>query len=286
MLGIAQEYYDQISSKAMHTWYDPKYMYYSGGPGDYIPELPMDNYSSHSFVSLNNDNEVIGYISYEIKWDTMSVDDLSVICFSDNATEGNIFVKDVLKIINDIFYKHSINRIEFWCYEDNPAIYDYGRSDATQAQVQKTSDLLAKDYRQIKDLEPGSKVIPEGYIKKKNGTATSNDLLLGKVAYSNGKELTGTVKEINKISIYKDSYSDISLVTEQQTGGSKTFLKIKSTPQLGNDGDHVMITSGQYKEELNIPIDVLAQFLGVRPEIIKYNEVILGVRGTYKGETT
>ena len=47
-----------------------------------------------------------------------------------------------------------------------------------------------------------------------------------------------------------------------------------------------MITSGQYKEELNIPIDVLAQFLGVRPEIIKYNEVILGVRGTYKGETT
>lgn len=168
---------------------------------------------------------------------------------------------------------------------DNPAIYDYGRSDATQAEVQKTSDLLAQDYRQIKDLEPGSKVIPEGYMNTKNGTATSNDLLLGKIAYSNGKELTGTVKEINKISIYKDSYSDISLVTEQQTSGSKTFLKIKSTPQLGNDGDHIMITSGQYKEELNIPIDVLAQFLGVRPEIIKYNEVILGVRGTYKGET-
>lgn len=168
---------------------------------------------------------------------------------------------------------------------DNPAIYDYGRSDATQAEIQKTSDLLAQDYRQIKDLQPGSSVIPEGYMNTKSGTCTANDILQGKIAYSNGKELTGTVKTVDKIAIYKDSYSDVSLVTEQQTTGTKTFLKIKSVPQLANDGDNVMVTSGTFKEEVNIPIDVLAQFLGVKPEIIKYNEVILGVRGTYKGET-
>lgn len=167
---------------------------------------------------------------------------------------------------------------------DHPAIYDYGRSDATQAEIQKTSDLLAQDYRQIKDLQPGSSVIPEGYMNTKSGTCTANDILQGKVAYSNGKELTGTVKTVDKIAIYKDSYSDVSLVTEQQTTGTKTFLKIKSVPQLANDGDNVMVTSGTFKEEVNIPIDVLAQFLGVKPEIIKYNEVILGVRGTYKGE--
>lgn len=167
---------------------------------------------------------------------------------------------------------------------DHPAIYDYGRSDATQAEIQKTSDLLAQDYRQIKDLQPGSSVIPEGYMNTKGGTCTANDILQGKIAYSNGKELTGTVKTVDKIAIYKDSYSDVSLVTEQQTTGTKTFLKIKSVPQLANDGDNVMVTSGIFKEEVNIPIDVLAQFLGVKPEIIKYNEVILGVRGTYKGE--
>ena len=152
---------------------------------------------------------------------------------------------------------------------DHPAIYDYGRSDATQAEIQKTSDLLAQDYRQIKDLQPGSSVIPEGYMNTKGGTCTANDILQGKIAYSNGKELTGTVKTVDKIAIYKDSYSDVSLVTEQQTTGTKTFLKIKSVPQLANDGDNVMVTSGIFKEEVNIPIDVLAQFLGVKPEIIK-----------------
>lgn len=167
---------------------------------------------------------------------------------------------------------------------DYPAIYDYGRSDASQDEVQATSDLLAFDYTQIKDLEPGSAVIPDGYMNTKSGTATANDILRGKIAYVNGKEITGEIDPVEQIAIYKDSYSDISLVTESQTSGTRTYLKIKSTPILSTEGNNVLVTSGTYKEELNIPIDVLAQFLGITPDIIKYGETILGVTGRYKGE--
>ena len=180
MIGIAQEYYDQIRDKVIHTWYDPKYMYYAGGPGDFVPELPVDNYSSHNFVSLNSCNEVIGCISYAIKWDTMSVEDLSILCFSDNTSEGNIFLKDTLKIINDIFYKHSMNRIEFWCYDDNPAIRGYrrfikkagGREVGTFKEVAKLQDgrLHDKTFFEILHSDWVNKGINPKYFEDKEET--------------------------------------------------------------------------------------------------------------------
>lgn len=125
MLKIAQEYEDVLKEKIIHTWYDKKYLYYAGGPGDFSPELPPDNYSSHNFVSLNKRKEVIGYIGYSVSWELMSVNGLSVIGFSNNIADGNIFVKDILKAINDIFCKYNMNRLEFWCCSDNPAIRGY-----------------------------------------------------------------------------------------------------------------------------------------------------------------
>lgn len=97
-------------------------MYYRDSSGDRIPQLADNCYDRRDFVSLNEKGEVIGFISYFYNDVNMSASQFGAISFD---TGNPIFVQDLLQVIGDIFFKFHLNRIEFWCFEDNPATRGY-----------------------------------------------------------------------------------------------------------------------------------------------------------------
>ena len=122
MLDIAKKYEQEIQAKFLDTWYDMKYQYYRDTSGDRIPQLADNCYDRRDFVSLDKDGNLIGFISYFYNDTTRSASQFGIINFGKPST---IFARDVLQVIGDIFFKFKLDRIEFWCFEDNPATRGY-----------------------------------------------------------------------------------------------------------------------------------------------------------------
>ena len=122
MLKPAQVYKERFYGEYVNTWYKPENIFYTGWTGDSLPELPDNNYNSHHFVSVDKNDNLIGYISYSVDWIAMSTDRFGIISFD----KGNIlFAKDVYKAICDLFEVYHMNRISWCAYADNPAIRGY-----------------------------------------------------------------------------------------------------------------------------------------------------------------
>lgn len=144
MLKPAQLYREELQKKYVECWYKPENQYYSGWTGMQIPDLPDNCYDTHDFVSVDKDNNVIGYISYRVSWITMSADNFGIISFG-NSVE---FAKDVYKAICDLFEKHNMNRVSWSAFIENPAVKGYrnfikkhgGRECAYHRQVAKLLD--------------------------------------------------------------------------------------------------------------------------------------------------
>ena len=162
----------------------------------------------------------------------------------------------------------------------DPAIMDYKNTYVSQAKVDEDTALLRTDYLAIKDLDPLSPVIPPDYIYTGEGTITANDVVKDKIGYSQGEEITGTMEELEEITITKTSYSDFTTYTD---GNNRQYLRITSNPNVGTPGTNKYISSGSLTEYMNIPVDILAAYFGLDASKIKYGETIMGIQGTYVG---
>ncbi len=124
MLKPAQLYREELQEKRIGTWYDPAYIYYNSGTGGDEIDLPDNSRDQHCFVSVNGSGEAIGYISYDIDWAAMSAGQFAIISFQ----RGNaLFGRDVYRAICDLFDVYHLNRVEWFCYADNPAYRGYSR---------------------------------------------------------------------------------------------------------------------------------------------------------------
>ena len=122
MLKPAQLYQSELNHKIMDGWYDPKNLFFEIGPAYSIINLDSHTLDDHDFVSIDESGEVIGYVGYSVAWIPRSAYQLAIISFD----KGNLlFLKDVYQAIYDCFYKHNMNRLEWTCYADNPAIRGY-----------------------------------------------------------------------------------------------------------------------------------------------------------------
>lgn len=122
MLKPAQLYKDRLLEEYVKTWYKTENMYYIGWTGDSIPELPDNNYDAHHFVSVDKNDNIIGCISYSVDWIAMSASRFGIISFKRGSIE---FIKDVYKVICNLFEVYHINRVSWRCFVDNPAIRGY-----------------------------------------------------------------------------------------------------------------------------------------------------------------
>ena len=123
MLDVAKKYEEEIHKKYYDTWYDPHYQYYRDSSGDRLPQFADNCYERRDFVCLDEkDHHVIGYISYSFNEVSRSAFNFGIISFEKcNLT----FAKDLLQVISDIFFKFHLDRMEFWCIADNPAVKGY-----------------------------------------------------------------------------------------------------------------------------------------------------------------
>lgn len=145
MLKPAQLYKEELQKKNIETWYDQRYIYYHSGTGAYEIEFADNNCQKHQFVSVDENDNVIGYISYKIDWCALSADNFGIISYD----IGNIsFLRDCYQVVCDLFEKYHMNRVGWFAYADNPAVKGYrsfiekhgGRECAYLRQVAKLTD--------------------------------------------------------------------------------------------------------------------------------------------------
>lgn len=172
MIKTAQLYIDELKIKQLECWYDEKNIYYSGWVGDLLSNFDENNEGWHQFVSIDKNDNIIGYISYGVDWVTMTADRFGIISFD----KGNIeFARDLYKVIYDLFKKYNMNRVSFSCIADNPAIRGYrnfikrygGKECAYYRQCTKLQDgklhdtvsfeILKNEFKPLCKVEKGTK---------------------------------------------------------------------------------------------------------------------------------
>ena len=121
MLKPAQLYEEELQKKNVEIWYNEKYMYYST-TGMHTIQLEDNNCDKHQFVSVDKNNNVIGYISYNVDWCALNADNFGIMSYE----IGNIeFIKDCYQVVYDLFKKYHMNRIGWFAFSDNPAVKGY-----------------------------------------------------------------------------------------------------------------------------------------------------------------
>ena len=128
MLKPALLYQTQLSEKFISTWYDEKYKYYHDCWHENI-KIDDNDWNRHQFVSVDKNNEVIGYIGYNVDRTKNSCDGLGAINFSNDTIT---FGKDLATILDNIFTKFNFRKLIFSVVIGNP--------------IEKQYDKLIKKY--------------------------------------------------------------------------------------------------------------------------------------------
>lgn len=124
MIKSAKLYEDEVRQLIRETWYDLKYQYVNGGVGCTDFQAPDSIWESHMLVSVDpKTDEVLGIVGYEVDWVAKSASSFFAMSFVDGGSV--IFARDLLQVIDDIFQKYHLNRMDWWCWADNPAIKGY-----------------------------------------------------------------------------------------------------------------------------------------------------------------
>lgn len=127
MLDLAHKYEEEIRNRMYDTWYDEKYKFYYSSSYHTPYESPNSkdgDWCCREFVSLDSQHRIIGLISYEIVRDYDLVMNFGAINFSDNKVT---FGMDLAQVIDDIFCKFNMRKIEFNVVVGNPIEKSYDR---------------------------------------------------------------------------------------------------------------------------------------------------------------
>ena len=160
MLKPAKNYEDILKKKIRDTWYDERYQWYHSD--SYRGDQRFDDDNRWYFASIDENDNVIGYISFWVSRDVNQVCSWGAISFD----IGNLtFTKDLIQLVDDLFTKYRFNRIEWCCVSGNPILPSYARFAARHGGRQvgvsretvrtidgelrncHTFEILAKDYK-------------------------------------------------------------------------------------------------------------------------------------------
>lgn len=126
MLDLAYKYEDEIKLKMLDTWYDEKYKFYHSSVYHDMYSLDSENgdWDSRQFVSLNSSLNIIGLISYGINRTTEIANGFGAINFSNDKFTFGV---DLGKVIDDIFCKFNMRKLEFSVVVGNPIEKSYDK---------------------------------------------------------------------------------------------------------------------------------------------------------------
>lgn len=122
MLKPALLYKEKINELYVRTWYDPEYMYFTMGSGTEQYHFDDNNLDRHQFASVDDQDNVIGVITYRVDYQIMSATSVGIISFQ---KMNRTFMRDLRQAVEDIFFKYNMNRLSFYAVADNPAVRGY-----------------------------------------------------------------------------------------------------------------------------------------------------------------
>ena len=166
MLDNAFKYEEEIKTKMLDTWYDDKYKYFHASTYHNVYGLPDSDVNCREFVSLDSKGNLLGIIGYEVNRDYDLAMNFGAINFSDNKIT---FGMDLAQVIDDIFCKFNMRKLEFNVIVGNPIEKSYdkcinkygGRIVGIRRQHSK---LIDNKYYDDKIYE----LFREDYIKARN----------------------------------------------------------------------------------------------------------------------
>lgn len=130
MLDSAFKYKEEIKAKMIDTWYDDKYKFYHSSSYHEVFSLPESkdgDWNCRQFVSLDSNGNVLGYMDYGIDREYELAYNFGAINFFDNIAAKATFGKDLIQVIDDIFCKFNMRKMEFWVICGNPVERSYDR---------------------------------------------------------------------------------------------------------------------------------------------------------------
>lgn len=126
MLKNANLYMNELQTKILEIWYDPKYHNYFEGYGRWTP-VPYnlgEETTRFNFVSVDKQNNVVGYIGYLIAPTVRLAYNFGAMSFFDDSIA---FACDLRRSINEIFTTWGLQTLEWSVVWDNPARHKYDR---------------------------------------------------------------------------------------------------------------------------------------------------------------
>lgn len=122
MLKPAQLYKEEIKTKLIEHWYDPRCQHYFAG--NYREWQIPDNCDwRREFACVSSSGEVIGYFSYSYDEISRSMANFGLISF----VESPIVLLDAVRHTKLMLESGMAQRVEIWAFADNPAneIYEH-----------------------------------------------------------------------------------------------------------------------------------------------------------------
>jgi len=125
-LENAKLHEDEIKHKMWSIWYDEKYQYYFGGEWrrDFSLADSDNSPCRHEFAVLNDNDELIGFIGYNIDLELRIAERFGAINFSDDKLT---FGRALAQVVRECFMKFGMEVVE-WCVVcGNPIERSYDR---------------------------------------------------------------------------------------------------------------------------------------------------------------
>ncbi len=123
MVDVAIKYADELKEKMHDIWFDEKYKYWNCSTYYSDVEISSETWDHHQFVSVLDD-EVIGYICYEVNRIANYCSGLGAMNFTDNKMT---FGRDLGRVLMDIFEKFQFNKLKFSVVIGNPIEKTYDK---------------------------------------------------------------------------------------------------------------------------------------------------------------
>lgn len=143
MLQPAKNYEEALKQKLRDTWYDPDYIFYYSDSFRY--DINLDDDNIWSFVSIDRDDNLVGFVSFRIDRDANQARSFGAISFDIGNTT---FSRDVIQLVDDIFMKYKFNRLDWFCIEGAPALSSYLRYC-----IRHGGELVGREHDCVKTID-------------------------------------------------------------------------------------------------------------------------------------